>query len=228
MAKGNRLARKTGISLGPILIYIVTVLVIGAGLFAWDAAYRRQQEEAQKPPPPDVIAKNLVENIIGRDTVKNVKVDEAAGTVEVVFESATYPPAARSTITGEVVSQGLAAVGARVKKGDPVASVKGSDGNPVIAARADYTGTVEQVLVSPGDKLEEGRAAATIVPDDKKEARQNLETEGLLAFQAIISQLGNIKTVTSKIIYKNATLATVMGKRGAKNVTTTYDPSLMK
>lgn len=222
MAKTGRLTKKTGLSLGPILMYVAAVVVIGGGLFAWDAAWRRRQEEAQKPPAPEVIVKNLVENIIGRDTVKSVKVDEPAGAVEVVFESATYPPAARATLTGEIAAQGLATVGQRVKKGDPVASAKSSDGAPVVSARAEYTGRVEQVLVKPGDKVEEGRAVVTIVPDDKKEARQNLETEGLLAWQAIISQLGTIKTVTSKISYKDLTLATVVGKRGERKVTTTY------
>lgn len=228
MARTDRISKKTGISLGPILIYIAAVSVIGAGLFAWDAAYRRKQEEAQKPPPPEVLAKNLVENIIGRGTVKDVKVDEAAGTVEVVFESATYPPAARATTSGEVLAQGLDRViaGMRVDKDEPLAYVKGSEGKPTVVARAEHTGRVVQVLVKPGDRVEEGRAIALIEPEDKKEARQNLETEGLLAAQAILGQLRNINTVTSKIIYKDITLATVVGKRSQKTVTTTYHESL--
>ena len=213
-------------SLGPILIYVAAVVVVSAGLYAWDSAYRRREEEARKPPPPDVVAKNLVENIIGRGTVKDVKVNESAGTVEVTFESATYPPAARSTVDGEVVPEGLAKVGMRVRKGGPVASVKVSDGKIVVAARAEYTGTVAQILAKAADKIEKDRAVVTIVPDDKTEARQNLETEGLLASQAILSQLNTMKTVTSKIIYNNVVLATVVGSRGQKAVRSTFHESL--
>ncbi|MBI2247771.1 MAG: hypothetical protein HYY39_07185 [Armatimonadetes bacterium] len=226
MAKSGKLVRKTGVSIGPILIYIGAVIAVSGALLAWDASFRRRQEEARKPPPPDVIAKNLVENIIGRDTVKDVKVNESAATVDVTFESATYPPAARSTVDGEVVAQGLVTVGARVKKGDPVTYAKGSDGKVVVAARAEHAGTVAQVLVKPGVKIEEGRAAVTIIPGDKTEARQNLETEGLLASQAILGQLNSINTVTSKIIYNSVTLATVVGKRGQKNVAATFHESL--
>lgn len=224
--RADRISRKTGLSIGPILIYIAAVVLVSAGLFAWDYSYRRKQEEALKPPPPEVIAKNLVENIIGRNTVKSVKVDEAAGMVDVVFESATYPPAARATVSGEVVARELIIEGMRVEKGDPVAYVRGSDAKPVVAARAEFSGRIVEVLAKPGSKLEEGRAAVTIEPDDKKEARQNLETEGLLAWQAIIAQLAKITTVTSNIIYKDITLATVVGKRGEKNVTATFHESL--
>lgn len=226
MAKSGKLVRKTGVSLGPILIYVAAVVMVSAGLYAWDSAYRRREEEARKPPPPDVIAKNLVENIIGRGTVKDVKVNEAAGTVDVTFESATYPPAARATMDGEVVPQGLAKVGTRVRKGAAVASVKASDGKIVVAATADYTGAVAQVLVKPGDKIEKDSAVVTIVPDDKTEAKQNLETEGLLAWQAILSQLNTMKTVTSKITYNNVVLATVVGSRGQKAVSSTFHESL--
>jgi len=218
--------RKTGVSLGPILIYVAAVAVVSAGLYAWDSAYRRREEEARKPPPPEVVAKNLVENIIGRGTVKDVKVNESAGTVDVTFESATYPPAARATVDGEVVAQGLAKVGTRVRKGAAVASVRAADGKVVVTARAEHNGSVAQVLVKPGDKIERDRAVVTILPDDKTEARQNLETEGLLASQAILSQLNTMKTVTSKIVYNNVVLATVVGSRAQKAVTATFHESL--
>lgn len=226
MAKPGRLVRKTGVSIGPILIYIAAVAIVSGGLYAWDSAYRRREEEARKPPPPEVVAKNLVENIIGRGAVKDVKVNETAGSVEVTFESATYPPAARSTADGEVLARGLATVGMRVRKGTAVTSVRGSDGKEIVAARAEHTGSVAQVLVKPGDKIERDRATVTIVPDDKTEARQNLETEGLLASQAILSQLNTMKTVTSKIIYNNVVLATVVGSREQKAVKATFHESL--
>ncbi|MBI2973808.1 MAG: hypothetical protein HYY39_08505, partial [Armatimonadetes bacterium] len=47
-----------------------------------------------------------------------------------------------------------------------------------------------------------------------------------LASQAILGQLNSINTVTSKIIYNSVTLATVVGKRGQKNVAATFHESL--
>src|SRR3989442_8148403 len=79
LARAGRLAMKTGLSWVPVVIYVAAVVVVSGGLFTWDYAYRRKAEEALPPPPPDVLAKNLVENIIGRGTVKDVKVGEAAG-----------------------------------------------------------------------------------------------------------------------------------------------------
>lgn len=224
----DRLARRTGLRPGPILIYVGAVAVIVAGLLAWDAAWRRREEAARRPPPADVLARNLVENIIGRDTVKEVKVDETKGTVDITFESATYPPAARIQAAGEVLSRQLdrLAKGARVTKGQPLVFVKGPTGEEVVGASAEYAGTVVAVMVKPGDKVEENRAAVLIEPDDKTDARQNLETEGLLAWQAIISQLTQIKTVTSRILYGDITVATVVGVRGEKAVKTTYHERL--
>ncbi len=232
----SRFTKKTGLSWVPILIYVVVVVVAGGGLFAWDYAYRRRQEQAMKPPSPDVLAKNLIENVIGRGSVKDIKVEEAAGTVEVTFESATYPPAARATVSGEVISKELdrVMVGLRVVKGDPLVYVRTNDGKITLTAQAEYTGRVVRLLVKPGDKVDETRATAMVLiePEDKTDARKNLETEGLLASQAILAQLPTMKSVTSKIIYKDIlnhndiVLATVVGKRGEKGVTVTYHESL--
>ncbi len=208
MARADRLAKKTGLSWLAVTIYVAVV--------------RRRQEEAMRPPAPDVLAKNLVENIIGRGAVKGIKVDEAAGIVDVKWESATYPPAARSTIIGEVVSKNLDQVmaGLRVVKGDPLVYVRTTTGEVKLAASADRTGRVVQVLVKPGDKVVDNQAVVLIEPENKVDARKDLETEGLLASQMIMSQMN------AKITYKDITLATVVGKRGDKNVTATYHPSL--
>ncbi len=224
----DRLVKKTGLSWVPVTIYIGVVVAVSAGLFSWDYLYRRRQEEALRPPSPDVLAKNLVENIIGRGSVRDIKLDEGAGTVEVTFESATYPPAARAVVGGEVVSKGLdqVMIGLRVVKGDPLVYVRTPDGKTVVAAQAEYTGRVVQVLVKSGDKVEEGRATVLIEPEDKTDARKNLETEGLLASQVIMGQLTTIKSVTAKIVYKDITLATVLGKRGERSVTASYHESL--
>ncbi len=223
-----RLARKTGLSLGPILLYVTAVAVVAGGLLAWDYTWTRKQEEARKPPPPEVIAKNLVENIIGPGSVKDVKVDEKAGTVQVTFESATYPPAARAAVPGEVLAKNLdrLAAGMRISKDEPLVYVKTADSKEAVAAKAEQAGRVIQVLVKAGQKVEENNALVLIEPDDKTLARQNLETEGLLAWQAIIQQLRTINTVTSVIIYHDLTLATVVGKRGQKNVTSAFHESL--
>ena len=68
--------RKTGINVLPIVIYIVVALVVTAGMFAWDVRYRRAEEDRRKPPAPETIARNLVENVIGANTVREVKVDK--------------------------------------------------------------------------------------------------------------------------------------------------------
>jgi len=72
----------------------------------------------------------------------------------------------------------------------------------------------------------DNQAVVLIEPENKVDARKDLETEGLLASQMIMSQMSAIKTVNAKITYKDITLATVIGKRGDKNVTATYHPSL--
>lgn len=228
MARG-RVSRKTGLQLGPILIYIAAVIVVAGGLFAWDYQYRRRQEEANKPPDPKVVVENLVENIIGPDTVKAVRINEATGAIEIDFESATYPPRVRAEASGEVLANGLVAVGATVKAGDTLVFVKGSTGQPLPAGKAQFAGRVVEVLVKPGDALETDRPVVSVEPDFasvsadvKTTARQNLETEGLLAFQAVTSQLTVAKSVTANIYYKDTVIATVAGKRGERAVKTTY------
>lgn len=88
----GRIARKSGINPLPIILFVLVAALAGAGLFTWDYLYRRRQEEATRPPAPEVVVKNLVENIIGRGTVKEAKIDQAAGIVTVTFESATFKP----------------------------------------------------------------------------------------------------------------------------------------
>ena len=91
-ARPKRLARKTGINLGPILIYIAVALVVAAGMYVWDLQYRRAEEARRRPPDPEVVARNLVENIIGPGTVKEVKVDRDKKAVAVTVESTQFRP----------------------------------------------------------------------------------------------------------------------------------------
>lgn len=88
----GRIARRSGINPLPILVFVLLAALAGGGLFTWDYLYRRRQEEANRPPTPEIVIKNLIENIIGRDTVKEARFDQAAGVVSVTFESATFKP----------------------------------------------------------------------------------------------------------------------------------------
>lgn len=86
------LARKTGINLLPIVIYVAVAVVLTAGMYLWDVQYRRQQEAARRPPDPEVIAKNLLENVVGAGVVKEVKVDREKKSIAISFESALFKP----------------------------------------------------------------------------------------------------------------------------------------
>jgi hypothetical protein len=90
--RAARVTRRTGIEVLPIVVYVVVAGLVFAGIFAADYAYRRRQEAANRPAPPEVIARNLVENIIGKDTVKASTFDSASGRASITFESATFKP----------------------------------------------------------------------------------------------------------------------------------------
>ncbi len=75
----------------PASIYAALVLAAGAGLVVWDHAYEARRE-ALLNPPPNVLAKNLVEDIIGQGTVHNVSVDQKAGTIDVTVEDVLVKP----------------------------------------------------------------------------------------------------------------------------------------
>ncbi len=86
------LARKTGINPIPIVIYVAVAIVVTAGMYAWDLQYRRAEEARRRPPDPEVIAKTLVENVVGAGTVKEVKIDRDKKTIAITFESALFKP----------------------------------------------------------------------------------------------------------------------------------------
>ncbi len=73
-------------------VYVLIVLAIGAGLAAWDQAYEARQRARFAPPPPQVLARNLIEDIVGRGTVTDVKADPKASTLDVTVKDVLIRP----------------------------------------------------------------------------------------------------------------------------------------
>jgi biotin carboxyl carrier protein len=70
----------------------------------------------------------------------------------------------KATLRGEVLADGLAAVGDDVREGDPVVFVRTQTGRGV-AARAPVDGRVVEVLVRPGTVIREfGMVVARLEP----------------------------------------------------------------
>jgi copper chaperone CopZ len=86
------LARKTGINLLPILIYVLAAVIVTAGMYVWDLQFRKGEDAKRRPPDPEVVAKNLVENVVGAGVVKEVKIDREKKTIAITFESALFKP----------------------------------------------------------------------------------------------------------------------------------------
>ncbi len=70
------------------VIYVALVAAAGFGLAAWDRAY----EARFRPPPLRVLAKNLVESLVGAGTVRSLSVDEKARTIEITVEDVLVKP----------------------------------------------------------------------------------------------------------------------------------------
>jgi hypothetical protein len=66
----------------PVAIYSGLVILAGIALALWDHAYEARRAAVFQPPPPPVLAKNLVEGLVGSGTVQNVAFDGKAGTLE--------------------------------------------------------------------------------------------------------------------------------------------------
>jgi hypothetical protein len=90
--RSKSLARKTGLNVVPVAVYVAVAVLVTGGMYAWDLSYRRQQEARRRPPEPEVLARNLVENIVGANTVREVKVDREKKTVAVTFTSVLFKP----------------------------------------------------------------------------------------------------------------------------------------
>lgn len=76
----------------PIAGYVVFVLLIGGGLFAWDRAYEARQSKLFAPAPPQILVRNMIESIIGPGAVSNVNIDDKASTLDVTVRDVLVKP----------------------------------------------------------------------------------------------------------------------------------------
>jgi hypothetical protein len=79
-------------NLVPVAAYVLFVLIIAAGLFAWDRAYEARQRALFTPASPPVLVRNMIESIVGAGTVTNVKIDDKAGTLDVTVKDVLIKP----------------------------------------------------------------------------------------------------------------------------------------
>ncbi len=96
---------------GHAAIYAAVVIVVAAALAVWDHVYEARQAAMLAPPPPQVLAKNLVESIVGAGTVRNVSVDQRAGALDVTVEDVlTKPGQSRSEMQKNLTTEGTLAI----------------------------------------------------------------------------------------------------------------------
>ena len=91
--RASRVRRGLRRNLVPVAGYVLFVLIVGAGLFAWDRAYEARQRALFTPASPSVLVRNMIENIVGAGTVTNVKIDDRAGTLDVTVKDVLVKPA---------------------------------------------------------------------------------------------------------------------------------------
>lgn len=76
----------------PVAGYVIFVLLIGGGLFAWDRAYEARQRALFTPAAPRLLVRNMIESIIGAGTVANVNIDDKANTLDVTVRDVLVKP----------------------------------------------------------------------------------------------------------------------------------------
>ena len=124
-------------------IYGTLVVAAGLALGLWDHAYEARQAALLAPPPPEVLAKNLVENIVGPGSVHTVSADPKAGTLDMTVEDVLVKPGqSRADEQKNLTTEGALAIqllqsrlpGYKsitihlVKSGKPLATVKVGSG----------------------------------------------------------------------------------------------------
>lgn len=76
----------------PTAAYVAVAAAVVVGLLVWDRVYEARRLAALRPPPPQVLAKNLVEDIVGSGTVRKVALDEKTGSLDVTVEDVLVKP----------------------------------------------------------------------------------------------------------------------------------------
>jgi hypothetical protein len=139
----------------PIAIYIVLVVLAGAGIALWDHFYQAQQAALYQPPPPQVMAKDIIESIVGRGTVHGVSVDAKTGQADLTVEDVlTKPGQSAAEVKKNLTAEGTLTVQALranmpslktvtihlVKAGKPLATARLAPGQKQVAV--DYAAGV--------------------------------------------------------------------------------------
>ncbi|HKV44876.1 MAG TPA: hypothetical protein VJT32_09430 [bacterium] len=90
----------------PAAIYLAIVAVVAVALGAWEHAYEARQAGTAASLRPDVIARRLVENVVGAGTVQSSTLDAKTDTLtmkvkDVVSDQAKTPEQKRALLSGE-------------------------------------------------------------------------------------------------------------------------------
>ncbi len=104
--KMSRSAKIRRLHWKPVAVYSGLVILALTAVALWDRAYEAQQAARFRPPPRPVLAKNIVEGLVGSGTVENVAFDEKAGTLEmsvkdVLVKSGQTPAEMKKNLTAE-------------------------------------------------------------------------------------------------------------------------------
>lgn len=139
----------------PIAIYVGLVILAGAGIVFWDHAYQAQQAALYQPPSPPVMAKDIIESIVGRGTVHDVNVNTKTGQADLTVEDVlTKPGQSAAEVKKNLTAEGTLTVQALranmpslksvtihlVKSGKPLATAHMAPGQKQVAV--DYAAGV--------------------------------------------------------------------------------------
>lgn len=128
----------------PVTVYALLVVAVSLGVAAWDRAY-----EARLRPQPRLLAKNLVESIIGPGSVHTITLDEKTGSADLVVEDVLIKPGqSRTEMEKNLSTEGSLAIQLLrgrmgslkaitlhlVKAGKPLATVRVDPVHPAPAA----------------------------------------------------------------------------------------------
>jgi len=93
------------------VVYAVVAVAVAIVIAVWDHAYEAREAALFQPPPPQVVAKNLVEDVVGPNAVKSVSLDQKSGTLEMtVQDSLVKPGQSRDEQRKNVTAEGSLAI----------------------------------------------------------------------------------------------------------------------